>query len=220
MAWFKFKGNCFAQVESSKSTLCLIRLPLPKKIKLCWAGLFFLLLFFFCTKNKKYIFEDFILNCKIWPYIKIVNFLQIRTTIYLISRIFFRKKVQFLFHLGHPIVSSKNFTRKKFFNGVRFGWQPIGWLINVINLNKTAHSSEIRGLCLVKWDPSEILQNLHMFWKRWKRAFCFLIPKIWQILKCLAWSIHQAWNPLFAKSVLMLLVCIGWSAAAISWPTR
>ena len=115
----------------------------------------------------------------------------------------------------HPRIS-----RKKFFNGVRFGWQPIGWLINVINLNKTAHSSEIRGLCLVKWDPSEILQNLHMFWKRWKRAFCFLIPKIWQILKCLAWSIHQAWNPLFAKSVLMLLVCTGRSAAAISWPTR
>ena len=29
---------------------------------------------FFFTKNKKYILEDFILNCKIWPYI--VNFLN------------------------------------------------------------------------------------------------------------------------------------------------
>ena len=38
-----------------------------------------------------------------------------------------------------------------------------GFIINHSGWNNTLHSSEIRGLCLMKW-PSKMLQNLPYFW--------------------------------------------------------
>ena len=77
-----------------------------------------------------------------------------------------------------------------------------------------SHSSEIRGLCLMKWIVySEMMENLSYFWNKtkastvtnpklleikyeknyiWVFSQGFLIPKIWQILKCFARQFYQA----------------------------
>ena len=102
-------------------------------------------------------------------------------------------------------------------NGIQFGivfnlgGQPSYlWHINIaqqfvwiLNWRKICwwmfwHSSELRGLCLMKW-LSKAHQKFTILLKYECMGFC--IPKIWQILKHFAGPFHLAWTSYFWRVV-------------------
>ena len=78
---------------------------------------------------------------------------------------------------------------------------------------KFRHSSEIRGLCLMKW-PSKMLQNLSYFWNtKTTWVFDFLYSKSMANFEAFRknWNISSSINILFLKSATKRLFFVEFS---------
>ena len=79
---------------------------------------------------------------------------------------------------------------------------------NILSTYFYIHSSEIRGLCLMKW-PCEMLQKLPYFWNMKTHAdyfsFCATLffpnefPGLWKMKNYTSFCIPKIWKSYFAK---------------------